>query len=140
MHKAEQYFDFKDIAPTQQVQSASFHLDGISLQWNKWLNKFRGPLIWSEFVKAVLLRFVPTEYEDPSESLTRHRQTTTVKTYQEAFKRLSHKVDGLPKSFLIGCFVAGLRDNVRIDVKIKQPHTLANAIKVARLIEERNML
>ena len=140
VYKAEQYFDFKDITPTQQVQLASFHLDGIALQWHRWLNKFRGPLTWSEFVKAVLLRFGPTEYEDPSESLTRLRQTTTVAAYQEAFEKLSHQVDGLPESFLIGCFVAGLRDDVRIDVKIKQPHTLADAIGVARLIEERNLL
>ena len=140
MYKVEQYFDFKDITLTQQVQLAFFHLDGIALQWHRLLNKFRGPLTWSEFVKAVLLHFEPTEYEDPSESLTRLRQTTTVATYQEAFERLSHQVDDLPESFLIGCFVTDLRDDVRIDVKIKQPHTLADAIEVARLIEERNLL
>jgi hypothetical protein len=63
-----------------------------------------------------------------------------VAAYQEAFESLSHKVDGLPEGFLIGCFVAGLRDDIRIDVKIKQPHTLADAIEVARLIEEHNLL
>jgi hypothetical protein len=63
-----------------------------------------------------------------------------VATYQEAFESLSHQVDGLPEGFLIGCFVAGLRDDIRIDVKIKQPHTLADAIEVARLIEEHNLL
>nr|TKS13847.1 hypothetical protein D5086_0000049230 [Populus alba] len=100
-----------NITPAQQVQLASFHLDGIiALQWHRWLNKFRGPLMWSEFVQAILLRFGPTEYEDPSESLTCLRQTTTVAAYQEAFERLSHQVDGLPEGFLIGCFVAGLRD------------------------------
>ena len=67
-------------------------------------------------------------------------KTTIVATYQEAFESLSHKVDGLPEGFLIGCFVAGLRDDIRIDVKIKQPHTLADAIEVARLIEEHNLL
>nr|TKR84335.1 hypothetical protein D5086_0000258830 [Populus alba] len=141
VYKAEQYFDFQNITPAQQVQLASFHLDGIiALQWHRWLNKFRGPLMWREFVQAILLRFGPTEYEDPSESLTCLRQTTTVAAYQEAFERLSHQVDGLPEGFLIGCFVAGLRDEIRIDVKIKQPHTLANVIGVARLLEERNLL
>jgi len=41
---------------------------------------------------------------------------------------------------LIGCFIAGLRDEIRLDIKIKQPRTLANTIGVARLIEERNQL
>jgi hypothetical protein len=49
-------------------------------------------------------------------------------------------VDSLPEKFLIGCFIAGLRDDIRIDVKIKQPGTLADTIGVAQLIEKRNQL
>jgi len=49
-------------------------------------------------------------------------------------------VDGLPENFLIDCFIAGLHDEICLDVKIKQPHTLAHTIGVARLIEERNQL
>lgn len=60
--------------------------------------------------------------------------------YQEAFEKLSHQVDNLLENFLIGCFIAGLRDDIRLDVKIKQPRTLADMIGVARLIEERNLL
>ena len=108
IYRAEQYFDFKDIAPDQQVQLASFHLEGIALQWQRWLMKFRGPLSWEEFTKAVLLRFGPTDYEDPSEALSRLKQTTTVAAYQEAFEKLSHQIDGLPQYFLVGCFVVGL--------------------------------
>ena len=96
--------------------------------------------MWSKFVKAILLHFGPIEYEDPSESLTRLRQTTTMVTYQEAFERLSHQVNSLSEGFLIRCFVASLRDDIRIDVKIKQPHTLADAIGVAQLLEEHNLL
>ncbi|KAK0603548.1 hypothetical protein LWI29_006160 [Acer saccharum] len=152
IYKAEQYFDFKNIVPVQQVQLASFHLEGIALQWHRWLMKFRGPLTWDEFTKAVLHRFGPTDYEDPlevnqctksvhlSEALTRLKQTSTVAAYQEAFEKLSHQVDGLPKNFLIGCFIAGLHDEIRFDVKINQPKTLAETIGVARLIEERNQI
>jgi len=38
-----------------------------------------------------------------------------VSAYQEAFERLSHQVNGLLESFLIGCFIAE-----SLDVKIKQ--------------------
>ena len=93
-----------------------------------------------EFTNNVQLRFGPTDYKDPSEALTRLRHSTSVATYQEAFERLSHRVDGLLEAFLIGCFIVGLRDEVHLDVKIKQPKTLAEAIGVARLIEERNLL
>jgi hypothetical protein len=72
--------------------------------------------------------------------LTRLKQNTTVTAYQKAFKRLSHQVDGLPENFLIGCFIAGLCNEIHLDVKIKQPHNLVDIIGVARLIEERNQL
>jgi len=140
IYKVEQYFEFRNIALEQQVQLASFHLEGIALQWHRWLAKFCGPLTWDEFTNVVQLRFGRTDYEDPSEALTRLKQTTTIATYQEAFERFSHRVDSLPEKFLIGCFIAGLRDDIRIDVKIKQPGTLADTIGVAQLIEKRNQL
>ncbi|XP_028065295.1 uncharacterized protein LOC114268339 [Camellia sinensis] len=140
IYKAEQYFDFKNVAPDQQAQLASFYLEGIALQWLRWLTKFKGPLTWNELTKAVLLRFGPTDYDDPSEALTRLKQTSTVAAYQEAFEKLSHRVDELPERYMIGCFIAGLCDDIRLDVKLKQPSTLADTIRAARLIEERNTL
>ncbi|WKA03393.1 hypothetical protein VitviT2T_021504 [Vitis vinifera] len=65
---------------------------------------------------------------------------TELQALREAFEELSHQVDGLPEPFLISCFIAGLRGDIRLDVKIKQPRMLASAIGVARLIEERNLL
>ena len=102
--------------------------------------KFRGPLKWDEFTKAVQLQFGLIDYKDPLEAQTRLKQTITIAAYQEAFEKLSHRVDSLTEKFLIGCFIAGLRDDIRIDVKIKQPGTLADTIRVARLIEECNQL
>ncbi|KAK2642345.1 hypothetical protein Ddye_024108 [Dipteronia dyeriana] len=95
-----------------------------------------------EFNKAVLLRSGPTDYEDPSEVLTRLKQVTVIEAYLEAIEKLSHRVDNLPKNFLVGCFIARLKDKVRLDVKLKHPKVLAYASGVARLIEieERNSL
>ncbi|KAH7518505.1 hypothetical protein FEM48_Zijuj09G0178900 [Ziziphus jujuba var. spinosa] len=65
-------------------------------------------------------------------------KTSTIAAYQEAFERLLHQVDGLLEAFLTGCFIAGVREDIRLDVKIKHPYTLAETIEVARVIEERN--
>ncbi|KAH7527790.1 hypothetical protein FEM48_Zijuj05G0003800 [Ziziphus jujuba var. spinosa] len=54
------------------------------------------------------------------------------------FKRLSEQIDEFSERFLVGAFIAGLWDDIHLDVKIKQPSSFANAIGVARLIEERN--
>ena len=48
--------------------------------------------------------------------------------------------DGVPEHFLIQSFISGLRDDIRLDVKIKHPTTLTDTIGVARFIEERNQI
>ena len=111
-----------------------------ALQWHHWLSKFMGHLNWLEFTQAVLHRFGPTDYEDPSEALTHLRQTSTVNIYQTEFEKLSKRIDNLPVNYLVGCFIAGLRDEIRLDVKVKQPRTLLDTIGVARLVEERTQL
>nr|TKR79527.1 hypothetical protein D5086_0000271510 [Populus alba] len=136
--KAEQYFEFQNVDAHRQVQLASFHLSSVALQWYRWYTKGKGQLRWSELAKALLHRFGPTDYNDPSEALSRLKQVTTVNAYQEAFEKLSHKVDELPEMFLVGCFIAGLKDEIRLDVRVKQPKTLSECISVAHLIEERN--
>ena len=108
------------------MQLASFHLEGIALQWHQWLSKLKGPLAWEEFTRALLQRFGPTDYEDLSEALTHLKQNLTVEAYQEAFEQLSHCVDGIPE--------------IHLDIKIKHPRTFTDAIGVVRLIEERNNL
>jgi hypothetical protein len=100
------------------------------------MTKFQGPLTLEELTKTILRRFGPTDFEDPSEALSRLRQTTTIAAYQEEFEKLSYQVDGLLETFLIGCFITGLRDDIRLDVKIKHPTTLSETIGVVRLIEE----
>ncbi|KAH7524700.1 hypothetical protein FEM48_Zijuj06G0147400 [Ziziphus jujuba var. spinosa] len=44
--------------------------------------------------------------------------------------------DPLGWIYKVGVSIARLRDDIRLDVKIKQPQTIADAIGVARLVEE----
>ena len=76
---------------------------------------------------GITLSFGPTEYENPSEALTRLKHTTTVSAYQEEFDKLSQLIDALPDNHLIGIFIAGLKDEVRLDVKLKNPCTLSDS-------------
>nr|GEV23979.1 putative nucleotidyltransferase, ribonuclease H [Tanacetum cinerariifolium] len=132
---SEQYFEFQRVETEDQVQLASFHLDGIALQWHRWITKFRGPMTWAEFSKALLGRFGPTDYEDPAEALSRLKQTATVASYQEAFEKISHQVDVLSEIFLVGCFIGGLKEEIRLEVKLKN---LTEAIGMA-LLEDFNV-
>ncbi|GJR54708.1 hypothetical protein Tco_1405229 [Tanacetum coccineum] len=75
-----------------------------------------------------------------SEAQSRLRQTSDLEIYIESFENLSHQVDGLPEGFLIRSFIAGLQDDIRLDVKIKRPRTLVETIGVSRLVNKRNKL
>nr|GEU71565.1 transposon Ty3-G Gag-Pol polyprotein [Tanacetum cinerariifolium] len=137
LYQAEQYFDFQKVPDNDQAHLASLHLEGIAFQWHRWFTKSRGPLTWAEFSTALLRRFGPTDFEDPSETLSRLTQASTVATYIEAFERLSHRVDGLPEVFLLGCFIGGLKDEIRLEVKIKKPRNLSDVISITRLVENK---
>nr|GEY66393.1 uncharacterized protein [Tanacetum cinerariifolium] len=102
--------------------------------------KAQGPVTWAEFTKALLVRFGPTDYKDPSEALHRLKQSTTVVIYPETFERLSNWVEGFSKSFLVGCFIGGLKDEIRLEVKLKKPRRLVEAMGMARLVEEKDNL
>jgi len=95
-------------------------------------------LHWEEFTKALLYHFRPTDYDDPLEALSHLRQTTIINAYQETFEKLSYKVDELLKKNLVDCFITGLKDDIQLDVHVKQPKTLSKTISVAYLIEEQN--
>nr|GEZ19891.1 hypothetical protein [Tanacetum cinerariifolium] len=61
----------------------------------------------------------------------------TVASYQEAFEKISHQVDGLPEIFLVGCFIEGLNEEIRLEVKLKTPKNLTQAIGMTLLVEEK---
>ncbi|GJY42112.1 transposon ty3-G gag-pol polyprotein [Tanacetum coccineum] len=137
LYQASQFFEFQSVAPEEHVDVASMHLDGIALQWHRWFTKLKGPITWAEFSQALLARFGPTDYENPAEALSRLKHTTTVAQYQESFEKLSHQVDGLPEEFLMACYIGGLKDEVRLEVKMKKPRSLIDAIGLSRMTEEK---
>nr|GEU31271.1 transposon Ty3-G Gag-Pol polyprotein [Tanacetum cinerariifolium] len=140
IYQAEQYFEFQKVAEGDRIALASFHFDGIALQWHRWYTKAQGPITWAEFTKVLLVRFGPTNYKDPSEALHRLKQSTTTVIYQETFERLSNRVEGLLESFLVGCFICELKDEIRLEDKLKKPRRLVEAMGMARLVEEKNNL
>lgn len=51
--------------------------------------------------------------------------------------KLSHQVHELPEDFLMGCFIGGLRDAIKYEIIAKNPDTIEEAMRLARVEEER---
>ncbi|KAF8389533.1 hypothetical protein HHK36_024048 [Tetracentron sinense] len=137
IYRAEQYFSFSQIPEDAWVQLASFHLEREASQWFQWYEKMRGTPSWPELVEALCVRFGPTQYEDFTGALIRLSQTSTVREYQQQFERLANRTIGLTDSFFTSCFINGLRDDIRHEVKMFKPTNLLRAISLARSQEEK---
>lgn len=51
----------------------------------------------------------------------------------------SHQVPELPKEFLVGCFISGLRDTIKYDIIAKNPVTMMEAMRLAQVEEEKSL-
>ena len=63
-----------------------------------------------------MTRFGPGTYDNPVGKLSKLRQTSTVRLYQEQFEALVARTRGLPEDFFVQCFVSGLKDAIKNQV------------------------
>ena len=91
---------------------------------------------WEAFVKAVHVRFGTTFYDDPMESLTRLKQTSSIVAYKGQFKAISNRVRSLFEPHKLNCFLSGFKDEVRLPVRMLSPKTLNEAFGLAKMQEE----
>lgn len=89
-----------------------------------------------EFGPALCTRFGPTEYEDFDRKLSHLKQTGTVEDYRAEFERLANRVQWEEKA-LLGCFMGGLKESISDEMQAFRPQSMAQAIGLARLQEEK---
>ena len=82
------------------------------------------------------MRFGSTVYDDPMEVLTRLRQTSTVAIYKAEFEVLFNKIKGLSPLHKLNCFLSGLKDEIRLPMRILNPQSLNVAFGLAKIQEE----
>uniref|UniRef100_A0A2N9H8H7 RNA-directed DNA polymerase n=1 Tax=Fagus sylvatica TaxID=28930 RepID=A0A2N9H8H7_FAGSY len=137
IYKADQFFRYQGTIAQEKVLLASFHLQDDALQWYQWYARSQPNVRWEEFTQALCVRFGPSDYEDFDEALSRLRQTGTVREYQGQFERLAARVQDWPEKALLGCYIGGLKEDIRAEVKLFRPTTLLHATGLARLQEDR---
>ncbi|KAL4601359.1 hypothetical protein ACB092_11G267500 [Castanea dentata] len=116
VYKANQYFKYYNTLVAKKLMLASFHMEGEALIW------FQD----SEEV-ALHIRFGVSAYDDPMETLTRLRQTASGPLYKAQFEVLSNRMKGLSAAHKLSCFLSGLRDEVRLPVRMLNPKSLNEA-------------
>jgi len=105
---------------------------------NKLFKESEEVLTWAALKAALHKRYGPTAFDDHFDDLTKLHQTGSVREYQLQFERLLSQVGRLSTQHQLGCFVSGLKGNLRSEVQAAKPATVTKAIGLARLYEARN--
>lgn len=82
----------------------------------------------------MLIRFGPTTYDDPRETLTKLKQTTYVSAYKSQFEYLSNQLKGL--SHKLSCFLSGLKNEIRLHIRTLNHINLNATFGLAKIQEE----
>ncbi|XP_024019767.1 uncharacterized protein LOC21411464 [Morus notabilis] len=138
--KIQQYYDYHNASEEQRLPIVPFYFDGKALSWYQWMYKKNQITGWSVLLQALEVRFGPSELEDYQGQLAKLYQTGSVLEYQEAFEDFSNRVQNVPDSFLLSCFISGLRTDIQHEVAAFQPTTLSKAYSLAKLQESKLLL
>jgi hypothetical protein len=135
MYKVNQFFAYYQTPLYQRVRMASFHMEGEALIWFQAADESGQFPTWEAFLQALLTRFGPA-YDDPMESLMRLRQTSTVADYTMQFEALANRLRGFSEPNRLSCYLSGLKDEIRLPLRMLNPITLVAAFGLAKLQEE----
>jgi hypothetical protein len=117
---------------------AAYHLEEEAQMWYQLFRDSEETVTWESLKTALHIRYGPTVFEDHFGDLTKLQQVGTVRDYQLHFEQLLSRVGKLSIPHQLGCFVNGLKGDLRTEVQALKPSTLIEAIELARLYEARN--
>lgn len=118
------------------VDIATVHLEGKAIQWLQWYETTKPVVGWEEFARDFCSRFGKRHSESVVGELTKLKQVTTIEVYHDKFEELINRNKGLSESFLVDCFISGLKDEIKKAVNMFDPITLNRAFCLAQLQEE----
>ncbi|XP_018843425.2 uncharacterized protein LOC109007962 [Juglans regia] len=136
IYRANQYFLYHQVPPGQRIFIASFHMDNDALVWFQDASESEVFHSWEEFIQAVQVRFGSSAYDDPIEALTRLKQVHSVTAYKTEFELLSNCIKGISKRNKLSCFLSGLKDEIRLPIRMLNPSSLNDAFGLAKIQEQ----
>jgi dUTP pyrophosphatase len=121
----------------QAVYLATNLLRGDAATW--WRHHFKKmtnegePLPnWKQFEKLIGKKFKPVNaVKTARDTLARLRQTSSVKAYNATFTSTILEIPNISEEEVIDKYVRGLKEKVRIEVELREPYDLDEAMRIA---------
>lgn len=93
--------------------------------------------MWEDFFTALCTRFKGTSFGRPREALAKLQLKGSVLEYQDEFERLANLTLPLPEQLMVDCFISGLQEDLRNEVKMLEPTTLIKATSQTLMTKEK---
>jgi len=121
---ANRFFEYYQISYVDRLRIVSFYLEGPALCWFQWVERNGLFLSWSDFVRQLEHRFAPSSFRSPQGRLCKLQQTGPVSEYLTEFESLANRIVGVPPSFILECFISGLKPPIQREVLALRPVSL----------------
>lgn len=136
--RIECYFSFYRLTEVEKLEVVVVALEGDALRWFQWENKWRPIRRWDELREFLLRQFRPSNGGSLCEQWLATSQTTSVTDYHRKFIEMVAPLDSLPKEIMLVQFLNGLRDDIRVEVRVLNPINLEQAMELASRVVVRN--
>ncbi|VFQ79288.1 unnamed protein product [Cuscuta campestris] len=138
--KAGKYFNLCKIPEDQWVDIASLYMIDKAENWMSSYLSFRKFVSWHEFIIDLSARFRDDKGHNVVEQFKKLEQKESLEDYIDEFEDLRSVLvqnnHYLPDSYILDCFIGGLKASIRLYVRAFKPSSIAQDIEYARLKEE----
>lgn len=139
IEECEQYFELYQIPEMHKTRMATMSLTGDAKAWYKAVRISKKLPPWPMFIEEVLDFFAETK-GNPIDEFKRIHQIGRVDEYAKNFLRAKSRLMGkghidASEEFYVGCFISGLKEDIRNTIDLFEPLYLKAAIRYARKIE-----
>jgi len=133
----DQYFDLCRIPEPKQIGIATFHMQGVAIPWFQMSQRTTPFQYWNHPKQTIEIEFGPSLYESSRELLFKLQQRSSVTDYYTEFIALANRTNIEPPEALRYCFISGLHNDIKREVKAQCPPSLLRAVSLARLYEDK---
>ena len=137
LHRCEQFFRGQRTLASDRVWLASYHMTGVTQTWYYALEQDEGMPSWERFKELANQRLGSAIRSNRLSELARLPWHGTVQDFQERFNSMVCHTPELSPKQKADLFVGGLPDHIRVDVELRTPQTLQDAMHLARAFERR---
>lgn len=124
----EKYFTVCRLNEDEKVGVGVVAMEGDALKWYQWEN---GRTPWADRKMRILHQFLPLKVGSLHEQWLTTTHTTMVLEYRQRFIEIVAPLSDIPEILLMGQFINGLKEDVKVEVRLLKPLTLEQNMEVA---------